>query len=395
MKKQLQAWLAAKEARKSNILSTIEKSEDIAEVRSLTTELETISAEIRDLAAMIDSLPDETETRTAAVNQPVPVIVKPAGEARSDDAGDNIEYRRAFMNFVTRGTPIPAEYRDNTLTTDVAAVIPTIVVNRIVEKLEATGMILPLVTRTNYSAKMQVPVASVKPVATWVAEGATSDKQKTTTAMISFAHYKLRCEISMSQEVSVMGISAFETAFVRMVTNAMVKSLETAIISGNGTGKPKGILAETAPAGQALTGNALSYEMLVDAEAALPQAYEAGAKWCMTKKTFMGFIGLVDTQKQPIARVNYGLGGKPERYLLGREVVLCGDYMDSFAPTLANNKVFAFLFNFEDYVLNTVYDLGVERRRDWDTENEQVKAVMSADGKVIDKGSLVTIAKSA
>lgn len=395
MKKQLQAWLAAKEARKSNILSIIEKSEDIAEVRSLTTELETISAEIRDLTAMIADLPDETEARTAAVNQPVPAIVKPAGEVRSDDADDNIEYRRAFMNFVTRGTPIPAEYRDNTLTTDVAAVIPTVVVNRIVEKLEAAGMILPLVTRTNYSAKMQVPVASVKPVATWVAEGATSDKQKTTTAMISFAHYKLRCEISMSQEVSVMGISAFEAAFVRMVTNAMVKSLETAIISGNGTGKPKGILAETAPTGQALTGNALSYEMLVDAEAALPQAYEAGAKWCMTKKTFMGFIGLVDTQKQPIARVNYGLGGKPERYLLGREVILCGDYMDSFTPTLGNNKVFAFLFNFEDYVLNTVYDLGVERRRDWDTENEQVKAVMSADGKVIDKGSLVTIAKSA
>ena len=395
MKKQLQAWLAAKEARKSNILSIIEKSEDIAEVRSLTTELETISAEIRDLTAMIADLPDETEARTAAVNQPVPAIVKPAGEARSDDADDNIEYRRAFMNFVTRGTPIPAEYRDNTLTTDVAAVIPTVVVNRIVEKLEAAGMILPLVTRTNYSAKMQVPVASVKPVATWVAEGATSDKQKTTTAMISFAHYKLRCEISMSQEVSVMGISAFEAAFVRMVTNAMVKSLEAAIISGNGTGKPKGILAETAPTGQALTGNTLSYEMLVDAEAALPQAYEAGAKWCMTKKTFMGFIGLVDTQKQPIARVNYGLGGKPERYLLGREGGLCGDYMDSFAPTIGKNKVFAFLFNFEDYVLNTVYDLGVERRRDWDTENEQVKAVMSADGKVIDKGSLVTIAKSA
>ena len=148
------------------ILSTIEKSEDIAEVRSLTTELETISAEIRDLTAMIDSLPDETETRTAAVNQPVPAIVKPAGEARSDDGDDNIEYRRAFMTFVTRGIPIPAEYRDNTATTDVAAVIPTVVVNQIVEKLEATGMILPLVTRTNYSAKMQVPVASVTPVAT-------------------------------------------------------------------------------------------------------------------------------------------------------------------------------------------------------------------------------------
>jgi len=39
--------------------------------------------------------------------------------------------------------------------------------------------------------------------------------------------------------------------------------------------------------------------------------------------------------------------------------------------------------------------MGVQRKQDWDTEDMLTKAVMSLDGKVIDKNSLVTIAKAA
>ena len=44
-------------------------------------------------------------------------------------------------------------------------------------------------------------------------------------------------------------------------------------------------------------------------------------------------------------------------------------------------------------MLNTIYDLGIQRKVDWDTEDNRTKAVMSVDGKVVDKGSLVTITK--
>lgn len=39
-------------------------------------------------------------------------------------------------------------------------------------------MILPLVTRTAYKTGLSIPTSNVKPEATWVAEGAGSDKQK-------------------------------------------------------------------------------------------------------------------------------------------------------------------------------------------------------------------------
>ena len=147
-----------------------------------------------------------------------------------------------------------------------------------------------------------------------------------------------------------MALSAFESALISNVVEAMTKALEQAIISGDGSGKPKGILTETAPEGQELSISQLEYKTLIDAEAALPLEYEAGAVYCMTKKTFMAYQGITDTAGQPIARVNYGIGGKPERTLLGRPVVLC-NYLPSF-DAASNEDAFAFLFNFKDYVLN-------------------------------------------
>ena len=398
MKKQLMALLAKKKEARDAKVNKSGTIDNVEELRGIMAEVDALNAEIRSLEDMINGMEDEpTNERTAAVNGAAPgIVTAPNVTARKAD-DESLEYRKAFQQFVTRGTAIPVELRDDesTLTTDIGSAIPTVLVNRIVEKLEAVGMILPLVTKTSFAAGVTIPSSSVKPVATWVLEGASSDRQKKTTGTISFGKFKLRCEISMSAEAGAMAIAAFEAAFVKQVSEAMVKAMETAIVStADGTTSMKGILAETPATGQALTAKALSYKLLVDAEAALPVEYEANAVYCMTKKTFMGFIGMEDAEGQPIARVNYGIGGKPERTLLGRPVVLC-NYLDSFSSTLTTGKIFAFIFNFADYAMNTVYDMGVQRKQDWDTEDLLTKAVMAVDGKVVDKGSLVTIAKSA
>lgn len=316
------------------------------------------------------------------------------------DMFDSIGYRKAFMKNVLNGTPIPARFRnadESTKTPDVGTVIPTTIMRRIIEKMESTGMILPLVTHTSYPAGMAIPTSTVKPVATWVSEGAGSNKQKKTTGSIVFTHYKLRCAISMSLEVTVTTLGMFETSFVNNVSQAMTKAQEQAIINGTGSGQPKGILAETPPKGQNIeiaASKSLDYKTLVDAEAALPLAYENGAVWFMTKKTFMAFIGMTDSAGQPIARTNYGMNGSPERTLLGRRVVL-NDYMPSYADSVDLDTVVAFLFRPEDYVLNTNYNVTVKRYEDNDTDDQVTKAIMLVDGKVVDKNSLVTVTKKA
>ena len=267
--------------------------------------------------------------------------------------------------------------------------------NRIVEKMQLLGNILPLVTHTAFPAGVTVPTSSVKAVATWVAEGGTSDKQKLTLGQIDIKGYKLRCAVSMTLEAATMTLDVFETFFVDSVSRAMVWAQEEAFFNGTGSGQPKGVLKETAPDGQNIDIAAAkepTYQTLVDVEGALPAAYETNAVWNMTKKTFMKFMGMVDADGQPIARINYGLGSAPERYLLGRRVVI-NEHMTSLGATLSAPTVVAFLFDWEDYMFNTNYAMRVKQYEDDDTEDQIAKAVMIADGKAINLQSLVTITK--
>lgn len=318
-----------------------------------------------------------------------------------DNLYASLEYRNAFMRNVLNGEAIPAKLLNtdaNTKTTDVGHVIPAPVMEKIVEKMEATGMILPLVTRTSYKGGLAIPTSSVKPTATWVAEGAGSTKQNKTTGSVTFNYYKLRCAVSVSLEVDTVTLAIFETTLINNVVEAMTKALEQAIISGTGGDdyQPTGILAATPPDGQKIEitkAGKVTYDKLVAAEAALPLAYENGAVWFMTKYTFMNcFVGMVDAEGQPIARVTYGIGGKPERTLLGRTVIL-NDYMDNYAAAPTDAITFAFLFNPKDYVLNSNLQMTIKKYEDNDTDDQITKAIMLVDGKVVDKNSLVTLVK--
>jgi HK97 family phage major capsid protein len=381
----------------------------MTEIRSLLegdqqVDLTVLESELRSLTEERTQI----ETRQRLLTEASNINSGTAGETRSIETfntnpqeqrelgTDSLEYRNAFMNYVLRGEAIPTELRADavTKTGDVGSVIPQTVLNRIVEKLEAVGMILPLVTRTAIKGGVTVPTSAVKPVASWVAESAGSDKQKKPTGSITFNYHKLRCAVAVSLEVDTMALPVFESTLINNVVEAMTKAIEQSIISGSGTGQPKGILTETPVTGQALDVTAPTYKSLIEAEAALPLEYESNAVWCMTKKTFMAYAGLEDSTGQPVGRVNYGIGGKPERVLLGRPVVLC-NYLDSYAAALTVGKPFAFLFNFQDYILNTNYQMGVKKYEDNDTDDLVTKAIMIVDGKAVDINSLVVLKKKA
>lgn len=390
-----------------------------ARIAEIKNELETRGAElsVEESNKLVDeaeqlneqrkALVDAAEKRNAALSniaagegRTVRTFAAPNGAAAGEDEDKyaSMAYRKAFMQYVTRGTAIPAEYRTdaNTKTTDVGNVIPTTVVDQIISKLENVGGILALVTKTAYKGGVAIPKNSVKPVATWAAEGAGSTKQKLAVGSVTFAYHKLRCAVSVSLEVDTMSIAAFEAYLVRVIVEAMTKKLEESIIKGSGSGEPTGIINTAADEGESIaTVNVavLSYATLVDAEAELPEEYEGNAKWCMSKKTFMGFIGLVDENGQPIARINHGLDGKVERFLLGREVV-CTQHLPSFAAADVNAK-FGFLFDFTNYDLNTNYAMGVKKYEDNDTDDQITKAIMLADGKVVDYYGLVLLKKIA
>lgn len=368
------------------------------EIEDLDKRFENEAISLANLNALKDKTKITSIENNSVTVKNYKVLDSMNAETDVEDITASADYRKAFMNNIIKGEDMPQEFMNidsNTKTTDVGILIPSTVVEKIVEKIEATGMILPLINRTAIKGGVTIPTSTLKPVATWVAEGGTSDKQKkSANGTISFAYYKLRCAVSVSLETDVMALGVFEATLIKNVAEAMTKALEQSIVSGDGNGKPKGILTETPNVGQDLEFTVLDYDTLIDAEAALPLEYEANALYCMTKKTFMEYQKIKDTTGQPIARVNYGIGGKPERSLLGRTVILC-NYLDSFSATLEVGKPFAFLFNFQDYTLNTNFNMGLKKYEDNDTEDQITKAVMLVDGKVVDKGSLVILKKKA
>ncbi len=370
----------------------------IKEIESLDNKFENEAKALANLNALKDNT--KISNIAALSNGSIAgTVIDKISEANSnDDLTNSIEYRKAFMNYVVRKEAMPKEFSNAvgpTKTSDVGVLIPETVLSKIVEKMEATGMILPLVTRTNIKGGVKVPTSSLKPVATWVAESAGSDKQKKTIDYIDFGYFKLRCAVSNSLEVDTMALPIFEQTLINNVVEAMTKAIEKAIINGDGSNQPKGILTETVVVGQNIDiakAEKPMLEHLEGAESALPLAYDNGAVWLMTKKTFMAYSTIKDANGQPVGKVNYGISGKPERVLLGRTVIL-NDYMDNYIAAPTEDIIPIALFNMKDYVLNTNLNMTIKNYEDNETDDLVTKAIMLVDGKVIDKNSLVTITK--
>lgn len=400
MKNWIKKQIEKRQAELKKLRGALVESNNVEERKSISETIESIDVELREL-----------ETQLANCDLPAseqnPIGLRSVGSNSNNDAEEDIYssvgYRKAFMKSIVTGQKIDFRADQTTMTTDsgVSTVIPTNLANYIMEKFEQLGKIYNRVVKTSYPVGQTIPTDGVKPVATWVLEGASSDSQKKTLGgVITFSHYKLRCELRFTEEVNTMTLPMFEQLFIKQVSEAMLRAIEASIVDGNGSTQPKGILNETAPSGQAIEVAAtegLTYQLLCNVEAAIPEQYETSAVWVMTKKTFMAFMAMVDQNGQPIARVNYGIGGAVERTLLGREVILytpqTGSKLGNYADTVTADQIFAFLVDFGEYVLNTNYNLGIQNAIDWDNEDHKTKAVLACDGKLLRADSLITLTK--
>lgn len=415
MKDKIKARIAKLQARYADVTKNLIAEADAEARAALGATLQALKEDIDEAEGMLAELDANGGEGEGGEGRGLNVLAT-MQQRNGVQSNPDLEYRQAFRKYIATGDKTELrQAAGNTTTGDnVGTVIPENLLNQIMEKIESVGTIYNLVTKTSYPVGQTIPREATKPVATWVGRntstpasstsgegnGSTVGKGVTLDTAISFTHFKLRCEVAMTEEVANMALSSFEALFVKNVSLAMLRAIEFAIVDGDGYGMPTGILANNAPSGQAIeiaAADTIGYETLCDVEAAIPAEHEGGAKWCMTKKTFMKFVGMTDSVGQPIARVNYGLNGKPERTLLGRDVVLyvpqTGSHLGNYADTVEADTLVAFVFDFADYVLNNNYDLGIQHKIDWDNEDHRTKAVAAYDGKCVDLGSLVTLTK--
>lgn len=372
------------------------------EIRDLDAQHEESATAAANLAALSNTRQAVTPVAPLMTGQGV--LLTDDGNAlisadETDDIYASMEYRNAFKNYIISGTPIPDKFKnaaETTTSTSAGTTVPTNMYERIITKLESYGDIYARIFKASYPTALLIPTLNIKPVAKWVDEDKGSDSQKFTTDKITFAGYKLECKTAFSLFMTKTSLEIFESQFIDLITEAMVVAIEKAALTGTGTGCPKGILTETPPKGQAITvakTAKLTYKLICDAEAAAPAKYNE--IWLMTKKTFWGFMGITDSNGQPIARVNAGLNNKPEYILFGRHVCLTDGYMSDYADTVTEDTLFAAMFDLSYYVFNEIMGIMVKKYVDDDTDNTMLKAVMLADGKAVDINSLVTLTKLA
>src|SRR5690606_29143117 len=99
-------------------------------------------------------------------------VQKATVEPRAMDRYDTMEYRRAFMEYVTRCVKRDVlEFRaeERTLPRDIGADCPNTILNRIVGNVEEVGGIWSRVTKTSTQGGVEIPVSTAKPTAVWLA----------------------------------------------------------------------------------------------------------------------------------------------------------------------------------------------------------------------------------
>lgn len=376
------------EANKANGNGELDKaSELVAKIENLDKEFERFAQVQANLNAL-----DNKQTPA-----PLPLAGN-AGENNEEPTNifASVEYRKAFMNFVQHGTEIPAKFSNEVTTSSTAgSIVPTTLYEQIITKLENYGTFYAKVFRTNYESAIAFPTLAVKPVASWVDEDKGADKQKIETSKITFMAHKLNCKVSFSLFMQVTSLEIFESQFTDLMAQAMVKMIDKAIINGTGAGCPKGILTETTSKVVNVTkAGKLDYKTLISAETLVEDVYSESAEYIMTRATFFQFLGMTDSNGQPIARVNLGLDGKPQFQLLGRNVnTISEDAIKSYTDSPASDITFAAIFDFKDYVFNEALSLTTNIYIDNDTHNKVLDMVMLADGKAVRTDSLVKLVK--
>jgi len=336
-------------------------------------DLEAIKAELAALDAEVKTI--EERSKISALLGSGDITGKPLFENRGSDKKDpailercelllSEEYRNAWLKNLQDAEERGKNELSSTLTdiekrsiTSAAgsggAVIPTLTLNKVIEKLYQTSIIFPLVSSLEIPSNLTIPFESETEEASWVDMDTDSADSDDETGELSLTAYKIIKTIEIDADVSKMSISAFETFIVNTLARKVKKAIDISIINGSGaTGKQAtGIIKALTGTDYAITSkyNILSYDDICDLFAALPTSYAVNAKLVLNRKFLYGTIAKIkDEQGRPIfihARSDDGSKQKGiEGQILGYPVVIY-----DFVPD--NTMIFG---DFEYYYFNWV-----------------------------------------
>ena len=322
--KRAKAWEAAKafldSHRKENgVLS--------AEDDAAYTKME---QEITDLGKEIERL-ERQEALDAELNRPVnkPLTGKPGRGTDTDGVEDKTgrasdDYRKNFWNAMRSKAPMPNVTNALQVGTDSEGgyLVPDEYERTLVEALEEENIFRQMakVIRTS-SGDRKIPVVASKGTASWIDEEGAYPESDDSFGQVSIGAYKLGTMIKVSEELLNDSVFDLQSYISREFARRIGAKEEESFFTGDGKGKPLGVLAATGGAETGVTAasaTAVTADELIDLFYSLKSPYRKKSVWVLNDSTIKAIRKLKDTNGQYLWQPSL-VAGTPDT-ILGRPV---------------------------------------------------------------------------
>ena len=309
--------------------ATYEKME--ADVVALGKEIDRLERQ-----AAIDR---EMDQPTAA-----PLVSRPVAPTAQKQGRASDEYKTAFWGMIRNRVATPGVMNALQVGTDAEGgyLVPDEYERTLVQGLEEENVLRSLCTVIQTSSgDRKIPLVASHGTASWVDEEATIPDSDDVFGQISIGAHKVATMIKVSDELlqdSVFNIESYIAAeFARRIGAAE----EEAFITGNGTGKPTGLLHATNGAGIGVTtnGNTPTADEIFDLIHSIKSVYRKKAVFLLNDSTLKALRKLKDGQGQylwqpglkegqPDMLLNYRIATSPfmPEIAAGNKVILFGDF---------------------------------------------------------------------
>lgn len=309
----------------SNTALTLKGEDDI---------LATVTKSLDDLKAAVADNDNKLTERLDALEAK-------ANRLKADnDNGQPTAEEKAFSTYIRRGDAglIDEDRKALTVATDATAgyLAPTTFGSEILKALRQFSPIRQYARVITIGARdVRYPRRIGSTAATWVDEVANRTESGPSYEQVTLTPYELATFVEVSRQLLEDNVYNLEGELSSDLAESFAIAEGTAFVSGDGTGKPKGILNATGitqlVSGAAATLGSNPGDLLIDVFAAIPTAHAQNGAWAMNRKTLATLRKIKDTTGnylwQPSLR-----DGAPST-LLGRPVIEMVDMPDIAANT--------------------------------------------------------------
>ena len=360
------------------------------EIQAEGADVNALAEEANTLMEERQTLLDEIEVRKATLakvaslpeKEMEPVINKEEEmEEKRTFAVDSAEYRNAWLKKLM-GKELDVEERD---AMTASSAIPTETMNMVIHKLELNP-IIKAVDVSYIPGNISFPVESAVADANWVEMATAATDSADALTAVTLGAYKLIKTVSITADVQAMAIPAFEQWLVARLANKIEKAIDAAILTGNGSGKPTGILTTLTTADGTWASTGLVWKDIATIIGKIKSEYRASSTFVMDSKLFFGsIVGMVDNNKQPVVKLADTEG--PAAYRLVGFPVIVDDNCTSDNILFGDLK--AYKFNFAK-----TPDVSSDDSVEFRTGNRVYRAMALADGKLADTNAIVRYKKA-